>query len=141
MAEYYDKRLDFRDIRGMDPAAFWLLGPALEDFLPDPDSTPVPFLIEFGDEEAVRAFNDQPPLRDGAEGNGTLVLGFDGYPVQPGAIVPAFASLEWFQRLLDGSERSESFRTADKRITLSSPVPLPPKFLEQFPDFPPSRSK
>jgi hypothetical protein len=136
-----DEPFDFRDIRGMDPAAVWLLGPALEDFLPDPGSMPIPFLIEFGDEEAVRAFNDQPPLRNGANGNGTLVVGFEGDPVQPGAVVPAFASLEWFQRLLDRSETSESFRTADKRITLSSPVPLPPEFLEQFPDFPPNRNK
>ena len=76
-------------------------------------------------------------MREGNTGNGTLVVAFDeSNPVKEGAIVAAFASLEWFKRLIDGSLQSERLRTAKKRIVLSSPVSLPPELLELFPDFP-----
>ena len=110
---------------------------ALADYLPDPATMPIPFLIEFGDDAAAAEFSEPRPMREGNTGNGTLVVAFDeSDPVKAGATVAAFASLEWFKRLLDGSVQSERLRTANKRIVLSSPAPLPPELLVLFPDFP-----
>ena len=132
-----DGPYDYSRIEGMDPAANWLLGMALDDYLPDHETMPIPFLIEFGDETAAAEFSKPRPMNEGNTGNGTLVVAFDeSDPVKVGEIVAAFASLKWFQRLLDGSDQSEPLRVANKRIVLSSPIPLPENLLVLFPDFP-----
>ncbi len=130
---------DFRAIRGMDPAANWLLGPAIDDYLEgvqDPERPVVPLLIEFGDEEAVRAFGRLSPLREGGRGNGFLVLGRAGRKVGAGSVVAVLTSPERLRTLLGDGEAARAFRDAPKRIVLSSPMDVPEEFLESYPDFP-----
>ena len=129
------KDYDFQSIKGMDPAANWLLGAAAADYLPDGASTPVPFFLKLADSSAVEAFENLPPFRDGADSNGALVLDFGAInSIVPQKFLPIFASREWFIRLLKREFRA--FREANKRIVLSSPVTLPKELLVSFPDFP-----
>lgn len=135
---------DFRRIVGMDPAASWLLGPGLEDFLAGvdhPERAVVPLLIEFRSAEAAEAFRRLKPLGDG-EGNGFLLFGRDreGEGVRAGAMVAAAATPERLRALLDDGPPAREFAAAPKRILLGSPVELPEKFLAHYPDFPRSWS-
>jgi hypothetical protein len=129
---------DFRRVSGMDPAANWLLRLAVDDYLPEPRTTPIPFLLELEDGEALDAFRSLPAIREGNEGNGALVLGFgdEASIIAESVPLPVLASLDWFTRLLaDGDERLAIFRDTNKSILLSSP-PLPGQVTESFPDFP-----
>jgi hypothetical protein len=129
---------DFRRVRGMDPAANWLLRLARRDYLPAPRRTPVPFLLELADEGALEAFRSLPPIREGNAGNGALVLGFEEEAgiIAQSVLLPVLASLEWFTRLLEPEDdRIAAFRGANKSILLSSP-PLAGRFTQSFPEFP-----
>ncbi len=132
------ERRDFRKVTGMDPAANWLLEVARDDYLPEPEITPVPFLLELDDDAAVDAFNRLRALRGGGGGNGALVLGFGktNGRARTGEVLPVLASLEWFRRLLDEDDDASAFRTARKRMVLSSPPDPFEQLPPGFPDFP-----
>jgi hypothetical protein len=121
---------DFSRIKGMDPAANWLLGPALQTFLGEsPEAVPIPFLMVLDDPKTRALFDALPPL-EGREGNGALVIGGPEVDrLTGGKVVVALAPLAWFRRLAtdaaDDSERLRSFRDAQKSIHISSPATLP----------------
>ena len=124
---------DYRSIIGMDPAANWLLGPARDDYLgDDPEDTPIPFLIELLDAEAVTHFE----TFNREVGVDALVLRFDDEDLlEEGAVVPVLASINWFElMLLVDNEHSQALRNANKRIVLSSPAEVPDEVL--LPDLP-----
>ena len=105
---------------------------------PTRTTMPIPFLIEFGDEAAAAELQRAAAMREGNAGNGTLVVAFRRRAIREGRARSLRPSPRWngssgCSTELDSPRR---FRTANKRIVLSSPVPLPPEFLELFPDFP-----
>jgi hypothetical protein len=142
MAEY-DYPTDFRRIVGMDPAANWLLGDAIDDYLEDvgnpqdPTKPCIAFLIEFTSDAAIDAFNKLEPMKGDPSSNGVVILGMRGEELRPGVLVAAVTSPAWFTRLLNGTEDFlPEFRRAPKRIVLSSPVIPPENLTANYPDFP-----
>ena len=140
MAKRDDELPDYRAILGMDPAANWLLGPAIDDYLDgvgDPERPVLPLLIEFASAEAVQAFEQLSPVREGGTGNGFLVQGFGDQKIEVGSVAPVLTSPERLRTLLySGDAVARAFREARKRIVMSSPMDVPEEFLESYPDFP-----
>lgn len=112
---------DFRAVKGMDPAANWLLRFGVDDYLPEGRQTLIPLLIELR-EDAVGPFKDLVERREGAQ-----VLGFGPGNdfIRADTLLPVIVTLDWLERLLDGSPESARFLDADKRIVLSSPLDRP----------------
>lgn len=113
---------DFRILRGMDPAANWLLYQELDDYLPEDADGVVPFLLEL-DDEAVAPFK-----RLEAAG-GVTVLGFGpaNDRVRPNRPLPMVATIGWLRGLLDERDEARAFRGTGKRFLLSSPLDHPAK--------------
>jgi hypothetical protein len=113
---------DFRLVKGMDPAANWLLDPARVDFLPDSEGGVIPLLLEL-DAAAVDAFKRLVEAR----GEGVEVLGFgpENDRIKPNTPLPVMVTREWLFGLLDGSDEVRAFLDAQKRIVLSSPLEPP----------------
>lgn len=118
MEETSEPRLDFRAVKGMDPAANWLLHVGADDYLPEQKSALLPMLLELEDEEAVRAFEK---VRLG--GAAVLVIGSGNETIGAGNLLPVLATRAWLEELL--TEGKAAFRDANKRIVLSSPMDLP----------------
>lgn len=111
---------DFRILRGMDPAANWLLYQELDDYLPEEADGIVPFLLEL-DDEAVAPFKQLE-----ARG-GVTVLGFgpENDRVRANRPLPVVATVGWLRSLLDDDPDALAFRSTRKRFLLSSPLDHP----------------
>jgi hypothetical protein len=115
---------DYRRIRGMDPAANWLLNLAVADYLPDGDAA-IPFLVELRGEGRADILQILLGMLEGEPGE---VPDFqDGRG--PFLQVPLIGSLDFFEELRSSDDlRVAKLRDyAEMRIVLSSPVaPLQP---------------
>jgi Subtilase family len=118
---------DFRRVLGMDPAANWLLGDGISDFLPEEDVLFIPLLLELQDDDAATAFEAVVARTDGNGRVQAVVLSFgqENRAIKPGVLLPVLVTHDWLVDLFDGSNDSNRFLSARKRIDISSPLENP----------------
>ena len=115
----------YTGIVGMDPAAEWLLGPGVQDYLPDGEDTLIPFTMRIHDPKAIELFNRF--LNDGELGWYVLVPGFYHDPGKERTIgideyFTAFARKAYFDDLASENGDFGQFREAQKEIRLGTPI-------------------
>lgn len=108
----------YNAIRGMDPSGDWLLGPALEDYLPNPQETLIPFIMSLNDEGGLNFFRERfgkPPI---------YISEKSGESLEIGKPFPAFAPKSFFDTLADKDGEYAVLRSAGKEIKLCLPLPF-----------------
>jgi hypothetical protein len=101
----------------MDPRADWLLGPGLDDYLPDPKTTLIPFIISLHDKkglDVVRGLLRSPPF---------YISSWHAKKMKIGGHFPGFAPLEFFQELVKKDGAYAELRDVPKQIKLCVPLP------------------
>lgn len=111
----------------MDPAADYLFGPGLADFLPRDPKDLIPLLMQVNDEPALAVVNALLSRRvRGLRADAVFLLPGFAQPGKPpvvalGEYAPLLAPLAFFEALLLGGEL-EPLRAGAKRIQLGVPV-------------------
>lgn len=106
----------YGDITGMDTRADWLLGPALDDYLPDAENMLIPFIMTLYDKtdlESVRRTLHNPPF---------FISSIYARGMQTGKSFSAFAPKSFFDELRDKHGRYADLHAARKEIKLCLPI-------------------
>jgi hypothetical protein len=115
----------FARIVGMDPAADWLLGPALQDYLPPGGGEMlIPLLLRVDNPEVLAVLNRLQPRADDPRRSRFRVLALDsqdGRALRLGRFFAAFASLEFLKELAEGGDELRTLRAGAKQIQLGLP--------------------
>jgi len=132
--EFEPKDGTYTGIAGMDPQAEWLLGPGIQDYLPNGEETLFACTMRINDPERMDVFNRILATDDGA-GPPFLIPNFY-YDRQKERIIvagqyfTAFTRKSFFDELASSTERDfASFRGVEKEIKLGPPISeaaLPP---------------
>lgn len=107
----------YSDIRGMDPRADWLLGPGLQDYLPNVEKTLIPFIMNLHDKKGLDFVKDvlrRPPF---------YMPHYYARNLKARMYFPAFAPKAFFDELAKKDGAFGELHDAPKEITLCLPLP------------------
>lgn len=107
----------YANIPGMDPRADWLLGPGIEDYLPDAENTLIPFIMRLDDNQGV---NSMKQLLE--SGSSIRIPHFYIYELKPLRYFTGLAPKSFFDELKTGEGLIGELSNARKEIRLCSPT-------------------
>jgi len=108
----------YTGIIGMDPAAEWLLGPGIQDYLPDGESMLIPFIMNLYDEREVERLRDR--IKSESE---IFIPPVYERTLKAGEYFTAVASKTFFDELANSDDGFfRDLRNAPKEIKLGAPL-------------------